>query len=133
MRLPDESDTPLEINIVPMIDLVFSILAFFIISTLYLTRSEGLPVNLPTATTAEIQLQSTIKVTINANRQISLNGQRIELQQLTDRVGSLVEPNSESLVIINADETVAYGLVVSVMDSLRQVKGVKLAIAAKRR
>lgn len=133
MRLPDESDTPLEINIVPMIDLVFSILAFFIISTLYLTRSEGLPVNLPTATTAEIQLQSTIKVTINANRQISLNGQRIELQQLADRVSSLVEPNSESLVIINADETVAHGLVVSVMDSLRQVKGVKLAIAAERR
>ncbi len=132
MRLPDESDSPLEINIVPMIDLVFSILAFFIISTLYLTRSEGLPVNLPTAATAEIQRQSTIKVTINPNGEIRLNGQLVELQQLTDQVSSIVVPNSESLVIINADETVAHGRVVSVMDSLRQVKGVKLAIAAER-
>ncbi|NEP14982.1 MAG: biopolymer transporter ExbD [Symploca sp. SIO2C1] len=132
MRLPDESDNPLEINIVPMIDLVFSILAFFIISTLYLTRSEGLPVNLPTAATAEIQRQSTIKVTINPNGEIRLNGQLVELQQLRDQVSSMVVPNSESLVIINADETVAHGRVVGVMDSLRQVKGVKLAIAAER-
>ncbi|NEP57069.1 MAG: biopolymer transporter ExbD [Symploca sp. SIO2G7] len=131
MRLPDESDTPLEINIVPMIDLVFSILAFFIISTLYLTRSEGLPVNLPTATTAEVQRQSTINITINPNGEIRINNQPVELQQLAGRVSSMIVPNSESLVIINADENVAHGRVVGVMDSLRQVKGVKLAIAAE--
>ncbi|NER21060.1 MAG: biopolymer transporter ExbD [Symploca sp. SIO1B1] len=132
MRLPDESDSPLEINIVPMIDLVFSILAFFIISTLYLTRSEGLPVNLPTATTAEVQRQSTINVTINPNGEIRANNQPVELPQLASRVSSMVVPNSGSLVIINADENVAHGQVVAVMDSLRQVQGVKLAIAAEK-
>jgi len=132
MRLPDESDTPLEINIVPMIDLVFSILAFFIISTLYLTRSEGLPVNLPTATTAEVQRQSTIDVTMNPNGEIRINSQLVELPQLASRVSSMVVPNSGSLVIINADENVPHGQVVAVMDSLRQVRGVKLAIAAEK-
>ncbi|NET58615.1 MAG: biopolymer transporter ExbD [Symploca sp. SIO2E6] len=132
MRFPDESDSPLEINIVPMIDLVFSILAFFIISTLYLTRSEGLSVNLPMAATAETQRQSTIKVTINPNGEIRLNSELVELQQLASKVDSMVVPNSESLVIINADETVAHGQVVGVMDSLRQVEGVKLAIAAEK-
>ena len=132
MRLPDESDTPLEINIVPMIDLVFSILAFFIISTLYLTRSEGLPVNLPTATTTEVQRQSTINVTINPNGEIRINSQLVELPQMASRVSSMVVPNSGSLVIINADENVAHGRVVAVMDSLRQVEGVKLAIAAEK-
>ena len=132
MRLPDESDSPLEINIVPMIDLVFSILAFFIISTLYLTRSEGLPVNLPTANTAEVQRQSTINVTINPNGEIRTNNQLVELPQLASRVSSMVVPNSGSLVIINADENVAHGQVVAVMDSLRQVQGVKLAIAAEK-
>ncbi|NES23804.1 MAG: biopolymer transporter ExbD [Symploca sp. SIO3E6] len=132
MRLPDESDTPLEINIVPMIDLVFSILAFFIISTLYLTRSEGLPVNLPTATTAEVQRQSTIDVTINPNGEIRINSQLVELPQLASRISSMVVPDSGSLVIINADENVPHGRVVAVMDSLRQVEGVKLAIAAEK-
>ena len=56
MRLPDEIDTPGEINILPMIDIIFSILAFVIISTLSLTRSEGLPVDLPSAKTSDCLL-----------------------------------------------------------------------------
>ena len=132
MRLPDESETPFQINIVPMIDVIFAILTFFIISTLYLTRSEGLPVNLPTATTAQSQLQEEINVTISANGQIALNRQPIRLSQLQVAVRSLVESKSQSLVIINADRRVAHGEVINVMDQLRQVKGVKLAIAAER-
>ena len=132
MRLPDESEAPFQINIVPMIDVIFAILTFFIVSTLYLTRSEGLPVNLPTATTAQSQLQEEINVTISANGQIALNRQPIRLSQLQVAVRSLVEAKSQSLVIINADRRVAHGEVVNVMDRLRQVKGVKLAIAAER-
>lgn len=47
MRLPEEPDLPPRINIVPMIDVIFAILVFFMVSSLSLTRSEGLPVNLP--------------------------------------------------------------------------------------
>lgn len=134
MRLPDESEseTPFQINIVPMIDVIFAILTFFIMSTLYLTRSEGLPVNLPKAATAETQLQAPINVTINANGEIAVNRQPIALSEIENRVRSLVGSSTESLVIINADERVPHGQVVSVMDRLRQVQGVKLAIAAER-
>jgi biopolymer transport protein ExbD len=132
MRLPDESDKPMEINIVPMIDVIFSILAFFIISTLYLTRSEGLPVNLPSATTAKTQPSTQITVTIEPDGDLALNRNPIELEALEDAVRSIVVPNSEALVIVNADEKVDHGRVVSVMDRLRQVEGAKLAIAARR-
>lgn len=133
MQIPDEdSETPLQINIVPMIDVIFSILAFFIMSTLYLTHSEGLPVNLPTATTAESQLPEDINVTIDINGDIFLNRQPIELQDLEGAVQSLVSSKSQTLVVINADEEVTHGKVVSVMDRLRQVAGVKLAIAVKK-
>lgn len=132
MHLPDESETPLQINIVPMIDILFCILAFFIVSTLYITRSEGLPVNLPRAVTAETQLQAQINVTISADGTLALNRQPINLQELEEAVRQLIEPTSESLVVINADEQVTHGRVVSVMDRLRQVKGVKVAIAAQR-
>lgn len=132
MRLPDESEKSAEINIVPMIDVIFSILAFFIISTLYLTRSEGLPVNLPNAETAQSQPSTKITVTIQPDGEIALNRKPIELEALENGVRALVVPNSESIVIVNADEKVDHGRVVSVMDRLRQVEGTKLAIAAKR-
>ncbi|MEQ9670279.1 ExbD/TolR family protein [Coleofasciculus sp. G2-EDA-02] len=132
MRLPDDSETPFQINIVPMIDAIFAILAFFIISTLYLTRSEGLPVNLPTATTAESQLQDRIiTITIQENSAIFINREPIELSQLEAGIESLVTANSQVLVIINADENVPHGRVVSVMDRLRLVEGIRLAIATQ--
>lgn len=131
-QLDDELDSPAQINIVPMIDVIFSILAFFIISTLYLTRSEGLPVNLPKAATAETQRTAQINVTVEPNGEIALNRQPLELNQLEEGVGQLIEPNSEAIVVINADEKVSHGRVVSVMDRLRRVKGAKLAIATQR-
>ena len=133
MNLPDDSETPFEINIVPMVDVIFSILAFFIISSLYLTRSQGLPVNLPTATTAETQLPDSITVTINVNGEIFVNRQPIGISELEERVRSQIGSgsNSQGLVIINADERVTYGRVVGVMDRLRQVEGVRLAIATQ--
>lgn len=132
MRLPDEPEIPAQVNIVPLIDVVFAILTFFIVSTLFLTRSEGLPVNLPSASTAKSQPSTKITVSIKPDGEIALNRKPIQLEALQEAVRSLVEPNSESIVIINADEKVDHGQVVSVMDRLRQVKGAKLAIAAKR-
>lgn len=130
MRLPDEPEAPFEINIVPAIDTIFSILAFFIISTLFLTRSEGLPVNLPSAQTAETKTSAQINVTIEPDGDIFLNRQPIQFDRLQEAVSAEIGPNNESLVIINADKTVEHGQVVGVMDRLRQVKGAKLAIAA---
>jgi len=133
MRLPDEPELPLQINVVPLIDVIFAILTFFIMSTLFLTRSEGLPVNLPKATTAQQQQVPTkITITVDQKKQISLNRKPIAIDNLTAQVRTLVGSNPEVLVIINADEKVDYGRVVAVMDRVRQVKGTKLAIATQR-
>jgi biopolymer transport protein ExbD len=132
MRLPDESEGSFQINIVPMIDVLFCILAFFIVSSLYLIRSEGLPVNLPQAVTAQTQPQSQIVVTINADGRIALNRNPIRLQQLAAGVRSLMGQRPQAVVVINADERVTHGRVVSVIDRLNQVPGVRLAIAAQR-
>jgi len=133
MRLPDEPELPLQINVVPLIDVIFAILTFFIMSTLFLTRSEGLPVNLPKATTAQQQQVPTkITITVDQKKQISLNRKPIAIHNLTAQVRTLVGSNPEVLVIINADEKVDYGRVVAVMDRVRQVKGTKLAIATQR-
>ncbi|WP_413175031.1 ExbD/TolR family protein [Anabaena azotica] len=130
MRLPDEPDIPAQINIVPMIDVIFAILTFFIMSTLFLTRSEGLPVNLPKAATAKSQATAApITVTIDQGGKISLNREPINLNALPEKVRELMSNTSEVVVIINADENATHGQVVAVMDRVRQVEGAKLAIA----
>ncbi|PSB29261.1 ExbD/TolR family protein [Stenomitos frigidus] len=132
MRLPEEPDIPPQINIVPMIDVIFALLTFFIMSSLYLTRSAGLPVNLPKAATAQTQSQSQIVVTINQQGQLSLNRQPAQLGDLQTRIRALVGNNPSTLVVVNADERVSHGQVIAVMDQLRSIPGIKLAIAAQR-
>ncbi|MDZ8053641.1 MAG: ExbD/TolR family protein [Aulosira sp. ZfuVER01] len=133
MRLQDEPDIPPQINIVPMIDVIFAILTFFIMSTLFLTRSESLPVNLPKAATAkQQQIPTKITITVDDKGIVSLNRQPTTIDALTEQVRSLVGANPEALVIINADENIGHGQVVAVMDRVRQVKGAKLAIATQK-
>ncbi len=132
MRLQDEPDMPAQINIVPMIDVIFAILTFFIMSTLFLTRSEGLPVNLPKAATGQAERPAQVTVTINKTGQIFLDKKPIGLEQLENEVRQQVQPQQQVMVVINADEGVNHGQVVGVMDKVRQIEGAKLAIATQK-
>lgn len=133
MRLQDEPDMPAQINIVPMIDVIFAILTFFIMSTLFLTRQEGLPVNLPKAATSQqAQIPTKITISVTEDGQLSLNRQPTEIDNLTGQIQTLMGNNSEAVVVINADRAVEHGDVVAVMDQVRQVKGAKLAIATQK-
>ena len=129
MRPITEAEDTFEINILPMIDVIFSILAFFIISSLFLTRSQGLPVDLPSAQTAQVKHSVQLNITIEPDGKMFLDRQPIELDNLKAALTEKIEPNSESVVIINADTKVEHGIVVKVMDRLRQVPGAKMAIA----
>lgn len=133
MRAPEEQDYPLELNVTPMLDVVFSILTFFIMSTLFLTRSEGLPLNLPQAATAKSQQQTRIAVSVQPDGQVALNRKPIQLEQLETGVRTLVQANQQPVVVIHADEKVGHGQVVAVMDQVRKIDGVKMAIATKKK
>ena len=131
MRPINEPEEGFEINLLPMIDVIFSILAFFIISTLFLSRSQGLSVNLPTAQTTQPQQTAEINLTIEPNGNLFIDRQPIQIEKLKAALTEKIAPDSESLVIINADATVEHGIVVKVMDRLRQVPGATMAIAAE--
>lgn len=132
MRLPNEPDRPPQINIVPMIDVIFAILVYFIVTSLFLTRSEGLPVNLPQAETVELQQSKQITVSLDREGTLSVDSQATELSELRTQVESLIETKNTTVVIISADKIVDHGKVVDVLDLLRQIPQVKLAIAAKK-
>ena len=129
MRLPEDTDIQRpSVNILPMIDVIFAILAFFILSTLYLTRAEGLPVNLPQAVTSTPQSQTDITLSIAANGDLFIDERFVTLAELSRSV-SVLASDSPVVVTIRADEATAHGDVVAAMDALRQVEGVRLAIA----
>ncbi|NDJ19962.1 ExbD/TolR family protein [Myxacorys almedinensis] len=131
MRLPEEPDLPPQIYIVPMIDVVFAILTFFILSTLYLTRSQGLRVSLPSAATAQSQNASQVVVSLDQKGNLALDKQPIKLNVLSDRVRTLLSRDRQAVVIINADERVSHGQVVAVMDQLRTIPNIRLGIATQ--
>lgn len=132
MRLPEETDLPPSLNIVPMIDVIFAILVFFMVSSLYLTRSEGLPVNLPQAKTAEVHKTQQITVSLDRDGQLTLDSEPAQLDQLKNKIEELISTESTTIIVVNADKDVAHGDVVEVIDQLRQIPQVQLAIAAKK-
>ena len=132
MRVIDnEADETLAINILPMIDVIFAILAFFIISTLFLTRAEGFSVDLPEAESSETQQDAFITVTIEENGDISINKESVALEELTETVQAKMGDNEQALVTVKADETIDYGQFVAVMDKLRSVEGANLGMATQ--
>jgi biopolymer transport protein ExbD len=133
MRLrDDEPDIPAQINVVPMIDVIFAILTFFIMSSLSLSSFEGIPVNLPQAATGQQTSPGLeVLITLRANGELFLNKTPITLETLRAKVQERQGQNPAILVVLNADQSVPHGTVVTVMDQLRQIKGAKLAIATQ--
>jgi biopolymer transport protein ExbD len=133
MKITEEPDLPPKINILPMIDVIFAILVFFIVSSLYLTRSDGLPVNLPRASTAEVQKTKQITVSLDNQGKLTVDDKSAQIEELEAQIKKLMSAESSTTVIINADKVVEYGQVVEVMDRLRQIPEVQLAIAVKQK
>ncbi len=132
MRLPEEVDSQRSgVNILPMIDVIFAILAFFVLSTLYLTKAEGLPVNLPQAVTATPQNQVSLTLTITPEGDLFLDEKAITLEDLAGAVRAIA-PAQPIMITIRADETTRHGSVVAAMDQLRQVEGLRIGIATVR-
>jgi biopolymer transport protein ExbD len=134
MRLIDEPDSPPRLDVTSLIDVTFSILAFFILSTLFLAQNLGVPVNLPKADTANLQKSVRVALTIDQNGQLFFNKERIDPAILEARIKSTQQKykGKEVVVLIQADRAVAHGQVVTVLDRLRKIAGIKMAIATSK-
>ncbi|MEM9808212.1 MAG: biopolymer transporter ExbD [Cyanobacteria bacterium P01_D01_bin.56] len=130
MRILDNDlEDEFEINILPMIDVIFAILAFFIVSTLFLTRTEGLPVNLPKTDTSKPQEPADFTVTVKPDGSLFLDDISVTEENLRQKIVGQLEPDQKSLITIKADEKTFHGKVVTVMDTLRTIENASLGIA----
>ena len=126
----NENDENYEINILPMIDVIFAILTFFIVSSLYLIKLETIPLNLPSASTSSISKDDFINVSISLNEKIFLNKEETSLEKLNQKLSDINIGNNKK-VIISGDKDVDYGRIVEVLDELRKLNNLKIGISTQ--
>ncbi|WP_413684232.1 ExbD/TolR family protein [Prochlorococcus sp. MIT 1011] len=132
MKIVDEYESNLEgegINIVPMIDVIFAILTFFIISSLDLIRLDNIPVNLPKASTSTLVKEKPIVLTIDRENNIFLENKPINSKILVDQIKKIISNYSTNILVISADKEVAHGKVVEVIDQVRSIDNLRIGMS----
>jgi biopolymer transport protein ExbD len=119
------------IEIIPMIDVVFFLLVFFMMASLSMTVYRGLPVNLPRAATGTTPPAETAAITVAQDGQAYLDREPVTRAALGERLRRLVGANPSVAIIITADEAVAHGRVVDVLDEVRGAGVTRMAIAIR--
>ena len=117
--------------IIPMIDIMFFLLVFFMMSTMFMVEQKVLPVVLPSASAAELDTQRTTPVTVMADGTLWIGEEAVSPTLLETRVRSEMMKDKEARFVLRADRSVAYGKVVDVMNSLRKLGVQRLTVAVE--
>ena len=121
-------DNPLDLT--PMMDIVFIMLIFFIVTTSFV-KETGVDINRPNAETAERDEKGNILVAITQNNEIWIDKRRIDLKAVRANIERLKIEYPEGSVIIQADKEARSGLLVETMDQIRLAGVQNISIAAK--
>ncbi len=125
-------DTPAEearIELVPLIDVIFCILTFFLLAALQLTRQQAINVDLPKAKTGQTQMREMLIVSIDDFGQTYIDQLPVNYQQLDRVLNSFHKQNPAGLTVLYAPQNAKYAKVVEVLDKLREVGGDRVALA----
>ena len=113
---------------IPLIDVVFLLLVFFIYSMLSMTVHRGLPVNLPTASTSTVDRKTFITISLQQDGQLFLEDRVVDKHTLPSLLIKEKKKNSEVQVYLRADRDVSYQRAVEIMDLVRSAGIHKLAL-----
>ena len=133
MYFKDNNESENSINILPMIDIIFAILSFFIISSLYLTKIDSIKVNLPKSSRAIREQNKPQIITVDSNEKIYFNSNEISLKDISTLIRTNIENIEEPIVILRADTSVKHGLIVSLLDELRKIENLKIGISTDKK
>jgi biopolymer transport protein ExbD len=132
LRDPRQFEKP-EIIIIPMIDIMFFLLVFFMISTMSMVDLKTVDVNMPKAKNVETNLSVTYLVTLKKDGSLWLEDKPITQDDLLRRAQVEQSKNSWFAVAIRADETVDYGTLMQLMDALKGAGISRFALAADKK
>lgn len=118
------------LNMTPLIDMVFLLLIFFILSS-HFVSNRGINIKLPESKRALSQKQDKNIVFIKKEGEIFLNDVKVQLNNLAENLEASIKKTGSRAVIIKADEKVDLGLAVKVMDAAKQAEAENLVIATQ--
>jgi biopolymer transport protein ExbD len=128
-RAPADEDES-AIDITPMLDVVFIMLIFFIVTATFVKES-GIDVNRPEAATAVLQAKANILIAIDANNEIWIDRRRIDVRSVRPNIERLHAENPQGSVVIQADKESKTEILIKVMDASRSAGVFNVAIAAE--
>ena len=118
-------------DLTPLIDVVFQLLIFFMVTTTFVNLENRVEVNLPSGNFAAAGPSENIIVSITENNIIYFNGKIIDPLKLTENVAAELKKEPEKIVVLEADKNVLHGKVIRVMDLLKKGGAEKIAIATQ--
>lgn len=118
------------VDITPMLDVVFIMLIFFIVTATF-TKESGIDINPPQAATATVQEKANILVAIDADNRVWVNRREVDVRALRPNIERLHAENPKGSVVIQADKLSTNERLVQVMDASRQAGVYEIALAAK--
>ena len=120
-----------KLMIIPMIDIIFFLLVFFMMSMLSMVVQKSVPVNLPAAQTAKVDLQRKVPITVTADGSVFVDQKPMGLEQMVGYLKAEQAKGTELTILLRADTAAQYGKFVQVLDTLKQNKITKIAIATE--
>jgi biopolymer transport protein ExbD len=118
-----------EVNLTPMLDVVFIMLIFFIVTASFVKES-GIDINRPDAATATVKERGNILVAITDTNQVWIDRRQVDIRSVRANIERLHAENPQGAVVIQADKNSKNGLLVQVMDAARQAGVFNVSIAA---
>ena len=128
-RKSRSQEEDLGIDLTPMLDVVFIMLIFFIVTTSFIKES-GLDVNRPSAATAKKKERAFIMVGISQNGEIWIQKRRVDIRSVRANIERLHAESPEGTVVIQADKLSETGVLIQVMDQIRLAGVENISVAA---
>jgi len=129
LRFKRRMTTQVNVNLVPMIDVVFQLVIFFMVSTTFIL-APGISIVLPGSSTSEPVVMGKLIVTVVSRDEIYLNKEKFNLDGLEKKLSALTLKEKEKIrtVVLQGDQSVSYSLIIEILDILRKngFKGVNL-------
>ena len=128
-------NTESEVNILPLIDVLFAILLFFMLSSIVLTEKNQITVQRPTNSQAEQvgKAKKTITITLKKNKKLYLEDNEIVASELSERLKRLSEDSSMEQILIDADKACSYGDVMEILDIIKKAGLNSIGLAVNKR
>lgn len=131
-RRPKNIENPPEMMLSPMIDMMFMMLVFFIVSTMYMSDIQTIPIRLPEATHSETVSNTTFSVTIKADGSIYLDDKPTNVALIVANAQLESKRDKSFSVIIRAEKDAEYGKVIELMDKLKGAGVTRFGLATDR-